>query len=88
MTRVRLAADHGGFVLKGEVATRCASRGTKSWTSAQTTWTPEMTTPDFIVPVARAVAAGQADRGVAICGSGVGAHLDDLESVAEMKKAG
>jgi ribose 5-phosphate isomerase B len=29
--------------------------------------------PDFVVPLARAVARGEVDRGVAICGSGVGA---------------
>jgi ribose 5-phosphate isomerase B len=31
--------------------------------------------PDFVVPLARAVVAGQVDRGVAICGSGVGASI-------------
>ncbi|MEO7361661.1 MAG: RpiB/LacA/LacB family sugar-phosphate isomerase [Gemmatimonadaceae bacterium] len=31
--------------------------------------------PDFVIPLARAVAAGQVDRGVAICGSGVGASI-------------
>jgi ribose 5-phosphate isomerase B len=31
--------------------------------------------PDFVVPLARAVADGKVDRGVAICGSGVGASV-------------
>ena len=31
--------------------------------------------PDFVVPLARAVASGKVDRGVAICGSGVGASV-------------
>ncbi len=31
--------------------------------------------PDFVVPLARAVVAGQVERGVAICGSGVGASV-------------
>ncbi len=31
--------------------------------------------PDFVVPLARAVARGEVDRGVAICGSGVGACI-------------
>jgi len=31
--------------------------------------------PDFIVPLAHAVASGQVERGVAICGSGVGASV-------------
>ena len=38
--------------------------------------------PDFVIPLAKAVAAGKVDRGVAICGSGVGA------SVAANKVAG
>jgi ribose 5-phosphate isomerase B len=38
--------------------------------------------PDFVIPLARAVAAGQVERGVALCGSGVGA------SVAANKVAG
>jgi ribose 5-phosphate isomerase B len=31
--------------------------------------------PDFVIPLARAVAAGQVERGVALCGSGVGASI-------------
>ena len=36
---------------------------------------PEDDYPDFIIPLARAVAAGEVDRGVALCGSGVGASV-------------
>jgi ribose 5-phosphate isomerase B len=43
---------------------------------------PDDDYPDFIVPLARAVACGGVERGVAICGSGVGA------SVAANKVAG
>ncbi len=35
--------------------------------------TPDDDFPDFVVPLARAVACDEVDRGVAICGSGVGA---------------
>ena len=31
--------------------------------------------PDFVIPLGRVVAAGQVERGVAICGSGVGASV-------------
>ena len=31
--------------------------------------------PDFVIPLARAIAAGNADRGIALCGSGVGASV-------------
>ena len=36
---------------------------------------PDDDYPDFVVPLARAVAHGEVDRGVAICGSGVGACI-------------
>jgi ribose 5-phosphate isomerase B len=36
---------------------------------------PDDDNPDFVVPLARAVARGEVDRGVAICGSGVGACI-------------
>jgi ribose 5-phosphate isomerase B len=36
---------------------------------------PEDDYPDFIIPLARAIAAGQVERGVALCGSGVGASI-------------
>ena len=36
---------------------------------------PDDDYPDFVVPMARAVASGEVDRGVAICGSGVGACI-------------
>jgi len=36
---------------------------------------PEYDYPDFVVPLARAVASGEVSRGVAICGSGAGARV-------------
>ena len=36
---------------------------------------PEDDYPDFVIPLAQAVAAGKVDRGVAVCGSGVGATI-------------
>ena len=36
---------------------------------------PDDDYPDFVIPLARAVARGEVDRGVAICGSGVGACI-------------
>ena len=41
---------------------------------------PDDDYPDFVVPLARAVARGEVDRGVAICGSGVGAWVRALPS--------
>src|SRR5262249_40103719 len=36
---------------------------------------PDDDYPDYIIPLARAVAAGELDRGIVICGSGVGASV-------------
>ena len=36
---------------------------------------PDDDYPDFVIPLARAVAAGKVERGIAICGSGVGAAV-------------
>jgi ribose 5-phosphate isomerase B len=36
---------------------------------------PDDDYPDFVIPLARAVAAGEVERGVALCGSGVGASV-------------
>lgn len=73
--RVGLAADHGGFVLKGDVATSLRTSGYEVVDFGAEQLDPEDDYPDFIIPLARAVAAGQVDRGVAICGSGVGASI-------------
>ncbi len=75
MMRVGLAADHGGFVLKGDVASSLRSSGYEVVDFGADHLDPADDYPDFIVPMARAVAAGQVDRGVAICGSGVGACI-------------
>ena len=49
--------------------------GTKSSTSARYSLNPGDDYPDFVLPLAGAVAAGKLERGVAICGSGVGAAV-------------
>lgn len=73
--KIGIAADHGGFVLKQQVAE--ALRG---WEFEVVDFgAHELNTeddyPDFVIPLSRAVAAGKVERGVAICGSGVGASI-------------
>jgi ribose 5-phosphate isomerase B len=71
--RIGVAADHGGFELKGYLVRmlREAGYGVIDFGDGQPTSDDDY--PDFVVPLARAVARGDVDRGVAICGSGVGA---------------
>ena len=75
MMRVGIASDHGGFALKGEVAESLRGSGCEVVDFGAHQMNPEDDYPDFIIPLARAVAAGEVDRGVALCGSGVGASI-------------
>lgn len=73
--RIGIATDHGGFELKEKLAARLRAAGHEITDFGARQFTPEDDYPDFVVPLARAVAAGKVDRGVAICGSGVGASI-------------
>jgi ribose 5-phosphate isomerase B len=71
--RVGIAADHGGFELKEQVAKVLRAAGYEVVDFGAQSLNPADDYPDFIVPLAKALAKGGVQRGVAICGSGVGA---------------
>jgi ribose 5-phosphate isomerase B len=73
--RIGISADHGGFALKEQVA--ALLRGAKHEVTdfGAHEYVEGDDYPDFVVPLARAVAEGKVDRGIAICGSGVGACI-------------
>jgi ribose 5-phosphate isomerase B len=73
--RVGIATDHGGLGLKEELLTRLRGAGHEVTDFGAYALNPEDDYPDFVVPLARAVAAGTVERGVAVCGSGVGASV-------------
>ena len=73
--RVGIATDHGGFELKQELIAQLRSAGHEIVDFGAPSLTPDDDYPDYVTPLARAVAAGQVERGVAICGSGVGASV-------------
>src|SRR5262245_11088965 len=75
MMRVGLATDHGGFALKEELADRVRAAGHEVVDFGAHALNHDDDYPDYVVPLARAVVAGKIDRGVAICGSGVGASV-------------
>jgi ribose 5-phosphate isomerase B len=75
VVRVGIASDHGGFVLKGEIAASLQALGYEVVDFGAHQLNPGDDYPDFIIPMARAVAVGQLERGVALCGSGVGASI-------------
>ena len=70
---IGLAADHGGYELKQYLAGKLREADYEIIDFGDRQPKPEDDYPDFVVPLARAVAGGEVDRGVAICGSGVGA---------------
>ncbi|MBV8806345.1 MAG: RpiB/LacA/LacB family sugar-phosphate isomerase [Sinobacteraceae bacterium] len=73
--RVGIATDHGGFSLKQELAGRLKTIGHEVVDFGAHSLVPGDDYPDFVIPLARAVSAGQVERGIAICGSGVGASV-------------
>jgi len=73
--RVGVAADHGGFGLKQELVARLCAAGHEVIDFGAQALNPEDIYPDFVIPLARAVAAGNVERGIAICGSGIGAAV-------------
>jgi ribose 5-phosphate isomerase B len=73
MMRVGIAADHGGFELKEFLAKALRDSGYEVLDFGTSALNTEDDYPDFVVPLAKAVSNGKVDRGVAICGSGVGA---------------
>jgi ribose 5-phosphate isomerase B len=73
--RIGIATDHGGFGLKEELLSQLRTTGHEVVDFGAHTLTPDDDYPDFVVPLARAVVGGKVDRGLAICGSGVGASV-------------
>jgi ribose 5-phosphate isomerase B len=73
--RIGVATDHGGFGLKEELVAQLRAAGHEVVDFGANRLSPDDDYPDFVIPLGRAVAAGQVERGVAICGSGVGASV-------------
>ena len=69
---VGIAADHGGFELKQYLAQKLRKAGCDVIDFGSSSLNPDDDYPDFVLPLARAVARGDVFRGIAICGSGVG----------------
>jgi len=73
--RVGIATDHGGFGLKEDLLAQLRAAGHDVVDFGADKLSPDDDYPDFVVPLAEAVAAGTVERGVAVCGSGVGASI-------------
>lgn len=73
--RVAFATDHAGFALKSGLVAHLREAGHEIFDVGAYSLNPGDDYPDFVIPLARAVASGQVERGVAVCGSGVGASV-------------
>ena len=73
--RVGIATDHGGFGLKADLVAQLRAAGHDVVDFGADKLSPDDDYPDFVVPLGEAVAAGTVERGVAVCGSGVGASI-------------
>ena len=73
--RIGIATDHGGFGLKQDLVSQLHAAGHEVVDFGAHSLTPDDDYPDFVVPLAEAVVTTKVDRGVAICGSGLGASV-------------
>ncbi len=73
--KVVIGADHAGFELKESVRQQLAAQGHKIFDVGAFEYLKDDDYPDYAAAVARAVTSGEGERGILICGSGVGACI-------------
>jgi ribose 5-phosphate isomerase B len=73
--RVGIAVDHGGYSLKDGVVAALREAGHEVVDFGAFSLVQDDDYPDFVTPLAQAVVSGKVERGIAICGSGVGASV-------------
>lgn len=73
--RIGIATDHAGFGLKEELVAYLREAGHEIVDVGAYSLSPGDDYPDFVTPLARSVVSGNVERGVAVCGSGVGASV-------------
>src|SRR5574338_1383989 len=72
--RIALAADHAGYALKDELVRWLREQGHEV-SDLGTNSAESVDYPQFGAKLARAVAAGEAERGIAVCGTGIGISI-------------
>jgi ribose 5-phosphate isomerase B len=73
--KVGIGADHGGFEMKLQLAQLLNAEGYEVVDFGSKFFDNNDDYPDFAIPLARAVASGEVERGILVCGSGVGASV-------------
>ena len=73
--KVAVGSDHAGFALKERVKLELVALGHTVVDVGTSSATESVDYPDFAIPVAERVAGGEADRGVVVCATGIGAGI-------------
>ena len=73
--RIAIGSDHAGFALKERIKRELVSLGHTVVDAGTTTGAESVDYPDFVIPVAERVAGGEAERGVVVCATGIGAGI-------------
>lgn len=73
--KIGLSADHGGFELKEFLKKALEDSGYTVTDFGNKHMSADDDYPDFVIPMAKAVSRGEIERGIAVCGSGVGACI-------------
>jgi len=73
--KVGLGADHGGFEMKQQLTNLLEKEGHEVVDFGNDVYDADDDYPDFAIPLARAVSRGEVERGILLCGSGVGASV-------------
>jgi ribose 5-phosphate isomerase B len=73
--KIGIAADHGGYELKQFIHAHLIARGIDVIDFGATSINLNDDYPDFVIPMAQAVARQELDRGIAVCSSGIGASI-------------
>ncbi len=72
--RIALAADHAGYLLKDELARWLSDEGHEV-TDLGTNGPESVDYPQYGAKLAQTIATGRAERGIAVCGSGIGISI-------------
>jgi ribose 5-phosphate isomerase B len=72
---IGIAADHGGYAMKERISAALTSAGHEVTDFGALQLNPADDYPDFVIPLAKAVAGSVVERGIALCSSGVGASI-------------
>ena len=72
--KVAIGSDHAGFALKAQIIGYLEEKG-YSYRDFGTMSPEPVDSADYAIPLARAVAAGEFDRGILVCGTGIGMSI-------------